>query len=140
MIYSYARVLTDGQSVKAQVEQLTAAGAEKVYRETAQRREDRPRPPQAAVGKLTSGDVVMVTRLDRVARLTRDLLNILASADRGRNGPPLDRRHMVGHDHGARSLHVYHSRWFDRVRTRAKAAKLAASAIPSAPGRHSSAP
>ena len=35
MIYGYARVSTDGQSVDAQVKQLRCAGAEKVFRETA---------------------------------------------------------------------------------------------------------
>jgi DNA invertase Pin-like site-specific DNA recombinase len=35
MIYGYARVSTDGQSVEAQVAALTAAGAVKVYREVA---------------------------------------------------------------------------------------------------------
>jgi DNA invertase Pin-like site-specific DNA recombinase len=35
MIYGYARVSTDGQSVDAQVKQLRDAGAEKVFRETA---------------------------------------------------------------------------------------------------------
>ena len=35
MIYGYARVSTDGQTVGAQVEALTAAGAAKVFRETA---------------------------------------------------------------------------------------------------------
>jgi hypothetical protein len=33
VIYGYARVLTDGQSVAAQVETLTAAGAAKVFKE-----------------------------------------------------------------------------------------------------------
>jgi DNA invertase Pin-like site-specific DNA recombinase len=35
MNLGYARISTDGQSVDAQVRQLRAAGAEKVYRETA---------------------------------------------------------------------------------------------------------
>jgi DNA invertase Pin-like site-specific DNA recombinase len=35
LIYGYARVSTDGQSLDAQVKQLRAAGAEKVFRETA---------------------------------------------------------------------------------------------------------
>jgi DNA invertase Pin-like site-specific DNA recombinase len=35
MIYGYARVSTDGQSVDAQVKQLREAGAEKIFRETA---------------------------------------------------------------------------------------------------------
>jgi DNA invertase Pin-like site-specific DNA recombinase len=35
MIYGYARVSTDGQSVEAQAHQLTAAGCEKIFREVA---------------------------------------------------------------------------------------------------------
>ena len=35
MIYGYARVSTDGQSVEAQITALTAAGAEKIFREMA---------------------------------------------------------------------------------------------------------
>jgi dipeptidyl aminopeptidase/acylaminoacyl peptidase len=35
MLYGYARVSTDGQSVDAQVKQLRAAGAEKIFKETA---------------------------------------------------------------------------------------------------------
>jgi len=78
MIYGYARVSTDGQSVEAQVEQLTLAGAEKVFRETASGAKTDRAQLRQMVGKLASGDVVMVTRLDRLARSTRDLLNILA--------------------------------------------------------------
>ena len=46
MKYGYARVSTDGQSLDAQVKQLRAAGAEKVFRETASgaRAESRIRP------------------------------------------------------------------------------------------------
>jgi DNA invertase Pin-like site-specific DNA recombinase len=35
MTYGYARVSTDGQSVDAQVRQLTKAGCKKVFREVA---------------------------------------------------------------------------------------------------------
>jgi DNA invertase Pin-like site-specific DNA recombinase len=77
MIYGYARVSTDGQSVDAQVKQLRAAGAEKVYRETASgARSDRAQL-RLALAQLGKGDVLMVTRLDRLARSTRDLLNTL---------------------------------------------------------------
>ena len=84
MIYGYARVSTDGQSVDAQVKQLRAAGAEKVFRETASgARADRAQL-RRAIGQLEKGDVLMVTRLDRLARSTRDLLNTLAQiADKG---------------------------------------------------------
>jgi DNA invertase Pin-like site-specific DNA recombinase len=78
MIYGYARVSTDGQSVEAQVKQLRDAGAEKVFRETA----SGARPDRAqlrrALDQLGTGDVLIVTRLDRLARSTRDLLNTIA--------------------------------------------------------------
>ncbi len=78
MIYGYAQVSTDGQSVDTQVKQLRAAGAEKVFRETASgARADRAQL-RRAIGQLEKGDVLTVTRLDRLARSTRDLLNILA--------------------------------------------------------------
>ena len=79
MIYGYARVSTDGQSVDAQVKQLRVAGAEKVFRETASgAQSDRARLRQV-LSRLGKGDVLMVTRLDRLARSTRDLLNTLAA-------------------------------------------------------------
>ena len=79
MIWGYARVSTDGQSVDAQVQQLRAAGAEKVLKETASgQRTDRAQL-RRTLGSLAKGDVLMVTRLDRLARSTRDLLNTLIS-------------------------------------------------------------
>jgi DNA invertase Pin-like site-specific DNA recombinase len=79
MIYGYARVSTDGQSVDAQVKQLREAGAEKVFRETASgARSDRP-GLACTLASLDKGDVLMVTRLDRLARSTRDFLNTTAT-------------------------------------------------------------
>ncbi|MCF3948562.1 recombinase family protein [Acidiphilium sp. AL] len=79
MIYGYARVSTDGQSVAAQVSQLRAAGCEKVFKETASgARTDRVYLHKAIV-QLEAGDTLVVTRLDRLARSTRDLLNTLAT-------------------------------------------------------------
>ena len=79
MIYGYARVSTDEQSVDAQVKQLRGAGAQKIFRETASgARTDRAGLRQV-LGRLGKGDVLMVTRLDRLARSTRDLLNTLAA-------------------------------------------------------------
>src|SRR5471030_1262768 len=83
MIYGYARVSTDGQSVDTQVKQLKAAGAEKVYRETASGAKADRSQLRRALDRLAAADVIMVTHLDRLARSTRDLLNILATiADR----------------------------------------------------------
>ena len=83
MIYGYARVSTDGQSVDAQVRQLREAGCQKVYRETASGAQTDRAQLRRALGQLAAGDVLLVTRLDRLARSTRDLLNTLGTiADR----------------------------------------------------------
>src|ERR1700735_2493862 len=79
MKYGYARVSTDGQSVDAQVRQLTKAGCKKVFREVASGAKTDRAQLRKALAQLAAGDVLMVTRLDRLARSTRDLLNTLAS-------------------------------------------------------------
>ena len=78
MIYGYARVSTDGQSVDAQVRQLRAAGARRVFREVAGGARTDCSELRRALDQLDAGDVLMVTRLDRLARSTRDLLNTLS--------------------------------------------------------------
>jgi DNA invertase Pin-like site-specific DNA recombinase len=61
------------------VKQLRDAGAEKVFREPASgARSDRAQL-RRALDQLGKGDVPMVTRLDRLARSTRDLLNTVAA-------------------------------------------------------------
>jgi DNA invertase Pin-like site-specific DNA recombinase len=76
-IYGYARVSTDGQSLASQDAQLHAAGCAKVYAEKISgARSDRAELAKV-LKRLERGDVLMVTRLDRLARSTRDLLNIL---------------------------------------------------------------
>jgi DNA invertase Pin-like site-specific DNA recombinase len=79
MIYGYARVSADGQSVDAQVRNLTKAGCKKVFRETAIGANTDRAELRKAIAKLDARDVLMVTRLDRLARSTRDLLNTLAT-------------------------------------------------------------
>jgi DNA invertase Pin-like site-specific DNA recombinase len=76
-IYGYARVSTDGQTVAAQDAQLRAAGCAKVYAETASGAKTDRRELAKVLRRLDAGDVLMVTRLDRLARSTRDLLNVL---------------------------------------------------------------
>jgi DNA invertase Pin-like site-specific DNA recombinase len=77
MIYGYARVSTDGQTVAAQVDELTRAGAAKVFSETASGAKTDRRKLAKVMKTLRAGDVLMVARLDRLARSTRDLLNVL---------------------------------------------------------------
>ncbi|MBG0794761.1 recombinase family protein [Methylocystis sp. H62] len=76
-IFAYARVSIDGQSVDAQVKALRAAGAERVFKETSSGASSDRAQLRRALGALSKGDVLLVTRLDRLARSTRDLLNIL---------------------------------------------------------------
>jgi DNA invertase Pin-like site-specific DNA recombinase len=77
--YGYARVSTDGQTLDAQIAALKAAGAEKVYSEKQSGAKADRAALSRVLGALSAGDVLMVTRLDRLARSTRDLLNALAS-------------------------------------------------------------
>jgi DNA invertase Pin-like site-specific DNA recombinase len=79
MRYGYARVSTGDQSVDAQIAQLTEAGCDKVYREIASGAKTDRAELRRLIGRLDTGDVVLVTRLDRLARSTRDLLNTLAA-------------------------------------------------------------
>lgn len=78
MIFGYARVSTDGQSVAAQIEALKAAGAQKVFAETASGARTDRRQLARTVAAMGDGDTLIVTRLDRLARSTRDLLNVIA--------------------------------------------------------------
>jgi DNA invertase Pin-like site-specific DNA recombinase len=76
-IYGYARVSTDGQSLASQDAELHAVGCAKVYAEKISgARSDRLELARA-LKRLNPGDALIVTRLDRLARSTRDLLNIL---------------------------------------------------------------
>ena len=79
MKYGYARVSTDGQSIEAQVRQLAKAGCKKVFREVASGAKTDRAQLRRLLDQLDAGDVLTVTRLDRLARSTRDLLNTLAA-------------------------------------------------------------
>jgi DNA invertase Pin-like site-specific DNA recombinase len=77
MIVGYARVSTDGQTLDAQHAALTTAGAAKVFAEKISGAVTDRKALARAIAALGSGDVLLVTRLDRLARSTRDLLNVL---------------------------------------------------------------
>ena len=77
-MFGYARVSTNGQDLAGQDAELMAAGCAKVFKEKVSgAKTDRPELAKA-IRKLEDGDVLVVTRLDRLARSTRDLLNVLA--------------------------------------------------------------
>ena len=73
----YARVSTDGQSLQSQTEALHQAGCGRVYSEKQSGTyTDRPQLAKA-IKALAEGDCLVVCKLDRLARSTRDLLNTL---------------------------------------------------------------
>nr|WP_320050618.1 recombinase family protein [uncultured Desulfuromonas sp.] len=75
-VVGYARVSTTGQSLEAQLQALEAAGAEKIYQEKVSGvKQDRPELA-ALLDYVREGDMVVVSRLDRLARSTRHLLEI----------------------------------------------------------------
>jgi DNA invertase Pin-like site-specific DNA recombinase len=73
----YARVSTYGQTLDAQLEQLKAEGCAKIYREKASGAKADRRELLRMLKDLTPGDVVTVTRIDRLARSTFDLFAIV---------------------------------------------------------------
>jgi DNA invertase Pin-like site-specific DNA recombinase len=75
----YARVSTYGQTLDAQLDQLRAAGcsSRNIYREKVTGARSDRRELLRMLDRLASGDVVTVTRIDRLARSTFDLFGIV---------------------------------------------------------------
>jgi Resolvase, N terminal domain len=79
-IVGYARVSTRDQDLRAQLEAPKAAGAATIYREKVSGvRADRPQLAKL-MAALKPGDIVTVTKLDRLGRSTRELLNLIRHA------------------------------------------------------------
>jgi DNA invertase Pin-like site-specific DNA recombinase len=81
-VYGYARVSTDGQTLAAQDAALHVAGCAKVYSEKVSGAVTDRKALAKALAVLQEGDTLIVTRLDRLARSTRDLLNTLDAITR----------------------------------------------------------
>jgi DNA invertase Pin-like site-specific DNA recombinase len=76
MNIGYARVSTDDQDLALQLATLKAADCRRVYQEKKSgARADRPEL-RRMLDQLREGDVVVISRLDRLARSTRDLLEL----------------------------------------------------------------
>ena len=83
-LVGYARVSTYGQALDAQLDQLQAAGCRVMYREKATGARADRRELGRMLRQVQAGDVVVVTRIDRLARSTFDLFAIVKQiADAG---------------------------------------------------------
>jgi DNA invertase Pin-like site-specific DNA recombinase len=98
-----------GQSATAQVATLRKHRAGKVFREVASGAKADRTQLRRLLDQLDAGDVVTVTRLDRLARSTRDLLNTLAAIT-GKKAGFKHWRHMGGHDDIARAANADRAR------------------------------
>src|SRR3974390_1356174 len=85
MRIGYARVSRDTPDYTAQVEALKTAGMKRIYSEKASGKSTTGRPELAKLLRaLAPGDVMMVTKIDRVARSALDLLHIVRTEIAGR--------------------------------------------------------
>jgi DNA invertase Pin-like site-specific DNA recombinase len=75
--FGYARVSTYGQTLEAQLEQLRGADCTKIFREKVTGAHNDRRQLLKMLKALAPGDVVTVTRIDRLARSTFDLFAIV---------------------------------------------------------------
>jgi DNA invertase Pin-like site-specific DNA recombinase len=85
-LIGYCRVSTDGQSLAAQDAALREAGCTRLFAEKASGAKTDRKALAKAIAALDEGDVLVVTRLDRLARSTRDLLNTLDAISKAKAG------------------------------------------------------
>lgn len=100
MLIGYARVSSREQETHLQLDALRRAGVNKIYSEKARSIGDRPQL-RVALSQIKAGDVLVVWKLDRVARSLRDLLQILEALQNGGAGfksltEPIDTSSPVG--------------------------------------------
>jgi pimeloyl-ACP methyl ester carboxylesterase len=127
MLVGYARVSSQDQNLTAQIAELTAAGCAKIYSEKVSGAQSNRKELQKVLNKLQEGDVLVISRLDRLARSTRDLLNILDSVShkgagfRSLHDPWID----TSTPHGRLIITVLSGlAEFEREQTRADGAKI----------------
>lgn len=83
MFIGYARVSTQDQDTALQIDALKKAGCQKIYEEKASGATRRGRAELArCLASLGKGDVLVVYKIDRIARSLFDLLDILGQLER----------------------------------------------------------
>lgn len=86
MILGYARVSTREQSLDSQLDALRTVGCERIFRETVSGAVGARPELVRMLDHLREGDVVVVTRYDRLARSMRDLLDVVDRIGRAKAG------------------------------------------------------
>ncbi len=80
----YARVSTNQQKLDAQIAALKAAGVkkkERIFTDKASGKNDNREGLQKLLARSESGDIILVTKLDRLGRNTADMINIIEDLD-----------------------------------------------------------
>lgn len=75
--YGYARVSTKGQDLTVQVEELESAGVQTIFQEKKSGKTMQREEMQKLLAILEPGDTVVVCKLDRFARTTKEALAVL---------------------------------------------------------------
>ena len=113
----YARVSTRDQDLKGQVDALRAAGAEAIYPEKVSGvKAERPELAKL-MRALEPGDTVVVTKLDRLGRSTRELLELIHRISQGGRLLQVAWRSALGHDDANGTAARHATRRHCRVRT-----------------------
>lgn len=100
MLVGYARVSTQDQNCEMQIEQLQRVGCLHIWSENTSSIGRRPEL-QKAISSLRAGDVLVVYKLDRLARSLKDLLQIMDRLKRKQAGfrsltEPIDTTSPIG--------------------------------------------
>ncbi len=77
MKIGYARVSTGEQKLELQLDALKEAGCKRIFREKISGAKLKRPEFQRLLDQLREGDIVVVWKLDRLARSTRDLLEVM---------------------------------------------------------------
>lgn len=77
MIYGYARVSTLSQSTDAQINTLNEYGCNEIFTDTSTRRSLDREGLNTLLTKIQKGDMIVVTKLDRLAGNTKEALGLI---------------------------------------------------------------
>jgi len=87
MIFGYARVSTQEQSLDSQIDALKAAGAGRIFEEKISGSGRERKQLERMIDQLREGDAVVVTKYDRLARSLRDLMDLVETIVSGSYAP-----------------------------------------------------